>query len=244
MELNPKKCFHIKYTRKKKPFNSAYGIEGEKLEKVNEIKDLGVILDHELRFREHIDHIVRKGSQMLGFIKRNTKGFKKNRTKIILFNALVRSHLEYGCNIWNPFYSTHSQRIENIQRAFTRHLAFLSQGISHRCSYEDRLNFFKLNSLANRRKIHDLTFLHKIVNNKIQCTEITNCISLTVPHKVPRNRISRTFHTPLLRTNLGLNSPIVRMYNTYNFFNSTVVNLDIFNDSLYAFRKKILKPFV
>ncbi|CAG9121671.1 unnamed protein product [Plutella xylostella] len=37
-----------------------------------------------------------------------------------------------GGVVWNPHYAVHSQRLEGIQRAFTRHLAFISPGISHR----------------------------------------------------------------------------------------------------------------
>ncbi|KAG6451642.1 hypothetical protein O3G_MSEX007258 [Manduca sexta] len=146
MELNPSKCFHIKFTKKKSSIHSNYMIKDTGLVTVNEIKDLGVIIDKELRFSAHVNSIVKKSAQMFGFLKRNTRDFKHVRTKIVIYNAIVRNHLEYGSLIWNPFYCIHSQRLENIQRAFTRYLAFSFSGISHRSSYNSRLEFFKMNS--------------------------------------------------------------------------------------------------
>ncbi|CAG9138300.1 unnamed protein product [Plutella xylostella] len=97
---------------------------------------------------------------MLGFLKRNSRDFHNNTTKILLYNALVRSHLEFASAAWSPHYTVHSQRIESIQRAFTRYLAFTSTGISHRNTYDQRLNFFNMNTLHNRRSYLVLTYPH------------------------------------------------------------------------------------
>ncbi|CAG9134982.1 unnamed protein product [Plutella xylostella] len=93
---------------------------------------------------------------MLGFLKRNSRDFHNNKTKILLYNALVRSHLEFASVAWSPHYTVHSQRIESIQRAFTRYLAFTSTGISHRNTYDQRLNFFNMHTLRDRRIVQDL----------------------------------------------------------------------------------------
>ncbi|CAK1585828.1 unnamed protein product [Parnassius mnemosyne] len=84
MTLNANKCFHVKYTRKKKPLVSSYSIGNVVLQELPEIKDLGVTIDRKLTFKSHINIIVNKAANFLGFIKRNTKGFS-SRTKIILF---------------------------------------------------------------------------------------------------------------------------------------------------------------
>ena len=61
---------------------------------------------------------------MLGFLSRVSKCFTNPKTKIILFNSLVRSNLEYCSQVWNPMYAVHSDRIERIQRKFLYHLSF------------------------------------------------------------------------------------------------------------------------
>jgi hypothetical protein len=47
-----------------------YSINGTALERVNEIKDFGVIIDERMSFLSHIEAIVSKSSRILGFIKR------------------------------------------------------------------------------------------------------------------------------------------------------------------------------
>lgn len=243
MTINTKKCYHITFTRKKQPITSTYKIESEELQKVKVVKDLGVWLDSELNFIEHIDKIVSKSAQMLGFLKRNSKQFRFTDTRILLFNTLVRSNLEYACSVWNPTYAVHSQRIEQIQRAFTRHLAISAPNISHRCPYSERLNHFNILSLHDRRKMHDVIFLYKILNNLIDSSEILSSLYVRVPFRPPRYPVFQLLRGPSSRTNLGSYAAINRMCNTYNLLNRDTDNLDIFCDSLKVFKDKMLKLF-
>ena len=240
MCLNADKCFYIKYTQKKKTLDFEYKINGVTLQKVNEIKDLGVILDQKLQLTAHVNHVVKKSAQMLGFVRRTTKEFRSIRLKIILYNALVRSNLEYACVVWSPSYAVHSQRIEKIQRSFTKHLAFLASGISHRQPYHQRLSFFKMLSLKNRRLIQDISFLHKIVNTSPD-SNLLSQISLNVPYHIPRHPTHKQFHIPYSRTNIRLHSPILRLCNNYNFTVSKHKELDIFHDTCINLKKKLVK---
>lgn len=241
MSLNPVKCYQISFTRQKKPLNFPYSLNGTVLAKVEDIRDLGITLSSNLKFTAHLNNKIKKAAQMLGFLKRSTRDFRLPRTKLILYNSLVRSHLEYGSVAWNPVYSEPSQRVESIQRAFTRHLAYFSRGISHFHPYDERLNFFKMSSLRCRRSVTDLTFLYKVINNKIKCQSLRSQIGLNVPCKYPRNRITKTFNLPFFRTNLGLHSPIPRMCSKYNEITNTSPDIDIFFDSFTVFKKKVLK---
>lgn len=241
MALNTKKCYHIKFSRKKTSHTSTYKINDTILNTVNEIRDLGVIMDDKLNFKAHIDSCVKRSAQMLGFIKRNTKGFQSSKTKTVLYNALVRSRLEYASIVWNPFYTINSQRVESIQRAFTRHLAFVSRDVSHRSPYERRLSYFKMASLRERRTMHSLIFLHKLMNGQMDCSELLSRISINVPYKIPRYPITTIFQLPTNKTNIGLNSPLVRICRDYNSFTKSVQEADINHDSRQKFRSRILK---
>lgn len=242
MILNSSKCYHIRFSKKKLPQESTYFINNNTITKVKEIKDLGVTLDYQLKYISHYNNIIKKSAQSMGFIKRNAKDFKKPTTKVILFNALVRSTLEFACIIWNPIYSIHSQRIESIQRSFTRHLAFISPGISHRSPYADRLKHFEIDTLNCRRKILELLFLHKVINNIIDCSSINMNIGLAVPTRIPRRPITKILSTPFCHSNTGLQAPTVRLCNQYNSMN-TKIDLDIFNDTAPKFKSKLLDHF-
>jgi hypothetical protein len=64
------------------PLNSFNSINA--LEKVDEIKDLGVIMDGRISFLPHIEAILSKSSRMLGFIKRVFQKIFVNRILIKL----------------------------------------------------------------------------------------------------------------------------------------------------------------
>ncbi|KAG7305644.1 hypothetical protein JYU34_009744 [Plutella xylostella] len=83
LPLNTKKCKYISFTKKKSPILASYGLDGKTLDKVTEIKDLGVTIDDRLTFNVHTNNIVKKSLAMLGFIWRNCREFR-NLMKILL----------------------------------------------------------------------------------------------------------------------------------------------------------------
>lgn len=242
MTLNPKKCFSIRFTRKQRYVQSQYFIETEKLAVVRAIRDLGVVLDSELRFTSHIDNIITTATKTLGFVLRNSKEFRQPSTTIKLYSSLVRSKLEYCSQIWNPHYKTHSDRIERIQKQLLRHLAYRSNCKLSDNSYEGRLERFNITSLQSRRIMSDLLFLHKILNNNIDCPVIVQLFNFNVPSRLPR-KPSALFHVPLYKSNLGKYSPPARLARTYNDLSSKISNLDITCNNLPIFKSNLLSFF-
>ena len=126
LKLNIKKCNAMKFSRSKNDLNFRYTIEDKALQWVTVYKDLGVIMDPQLTFDEYLNYIVNKANMRLGFVTRNTRDFVDVRSHLVLFNALVRSILEYGACIWNPMYLQKIQRIERIQIKFVKYLCYRS----------------------------------------------------------------------------------------------------------------------
>ena len=58
-------------------------------------KDLGIIIDNELKFHVQASAAVKKANQILGLIKR-TIATKNEKTIPLLYMSLVRPHLEYA----------------------------------------------------------------------------------------------------------------------------------------------------
>jgi hypothetical protein len=69
-DLNAGKCKSIFFRHNMRPIEFVYSINGTALERVDEIKDLGVIMDGKMSFLRHIEAIISKSSRMLGFIQR------------------------------------------------------------------------------------------------------------------------------------------------------------------------------
>ena len=68
---------------------------------MDNIKDLGVLIDDELTFKGHIYCKINKAYQMLGIIIQNFTNLDKS-TFCYLYKSLVRGNLEYANTVWNP----------------------------------------------------------------------------------------------------------------------------------------------
>ena len=87
-------------------------MDGKKLNQVYEEKDLGILMDNELKFHKHTYAAVKNARRNLGIIKK-TFSFLDAVTLTTLYQALVRSHLEYGNVVWGPTYEGDIKATEN-----------------------------------------------------------------------------------------------------------------------------------
>ena len=113
-------------------------------------KDLGVLVDKDLKFTQHIESQVKKANRLLGLIRRSFTFMDKECMKQ-LFTSLVRPHLEFGNVAWAPYLEKHIKAIENVQHRATK----MIPGLKNK-PYEERLREMKLPSLRYRRKRGDL----------------------------------------------------------------------------------------
>lgn len=111
-----------------------------------------------------------------------TKPFKSEEWWIILYNAFMRSVLEYCSSVWFPLCSNRIYHIEPIQRRFLRMLCS-KLGLRRKLSgYKNRHDELNLETLARRRTTFDLCTLHKIVICRIGdmlldkiCIRVSTC---------------------------------------------------------------------
>lgn len=132
MVLNVDKCAVMSTTHSRNKSIFPYAIEGEILKRVSVKKDLGVIFDDKLSFRDHVDFITRKSYQLLGFIFRCGRYFSDQSSIKLLYTTLVKNRLEYCSTIWNPFYIYATDQIERVQRKYTRIYKLVLQTRDHR----------------------------------------------------------------------------------------------------------------
>lgn len=114
MSLNASKCSVISFSRKRSTLESIYYVQQIPITRVHYVKDLGVMLDSKLTYKDHVSYITSKALKSLGFIFRITKHFKDVQCLKTLYCALVRSHLEYAVVVWAPYYQNAIDRIERV----------------------------------------------------------------------------------------------------------------------------------
>ena len=135
-----------------------YKIGEVELEHVSDEKDLGVLIDEDLSFEEHISTKVRKANQIMGLIRRSFT-YLDEKSFVKLYTALVRPHLEYAQSVWSPHLKKHQDLIEKVQMRATKLVDHLG-GLD----YSERLKRLNLPTLAFRRLRGDLIEMYKHFN--------------------------------------------------------------------------------
>ena len=154
MNFNPIKCKHLCITKKRNPVCATYHLGTDVLTPSQEEKDLGMIMSHNLSWRDHIMLKVNIANQMLRIIKRTCGRRPKSDVFLKLYIHLVRPHLEYACEVWSPHQAYLVDILGEVQRRATKVI------IKHK-PYGERLKDLKLLFLVSRRKYFDLIFLFK-----------------------------------------------------------------------------------
>ena len=145
-------------------------------------RDLGVELSAHYKWTPHINKMVCGARKTASWVL----GVFKDRSKLVmlqLYKSLVRSRVEYCCPLWNPLNVTDIQKIEDVQRHFSRCIAGIKD-----LDYWERLSALKLQSLQRRRErymiIHVWKTLHNISPNDIGM-EFTDNLRLGKKVKIP-----------------------------------------------------------
>ena len=162
LKLAPHKCASLQIS---KPSNKSpcptLSIQNTPLPYTSSFKDLGIYISSDLKWTDHIFFVFKQASLVSYQI---LKTFKTNNINILLklYITYLRPKVEHNSPIWSPWLKKDINKIESIQRCFTRQ-AFLRSGIPF-TSYSDRLIKLNLKSLQYRRVVFDLILIFKIIN--------------------------------------------------------------------------------
>ena len=83
-----------------------YIICGHEMEHVFEEIDLGVIIDSDLTFDEHISSKIRTANAIAGLIRRSFS-YLDCKSFVKMYTAFVRHHIEYAQSVWAPYLMKH-----------------------------------------------------------------------------------------------------------------------------------------
>jgi len=178
------------------PYKTA---SGEEIEIKSTVKDLGILASNDLLFREHINKVTSSCRVAMGIILRSFYSREKE-PMMRLFNAYVRSKMEYCSVVWSPSEQTYINEIEKIQKAFTSRI----EGVEN-MDYHERLKELKLYSLERRRERYYMIYgwqqMEGIKENSLKLKESERGTRLIISPKMPGEydgvRISRSIKTTI-----------------------------------------------
>ena len=159
MEFHPKKCNLISFTLKKQPTHTSYSLHGHTLERVRNVKYLGVTLQDDLRWHAHTDNLCSKAYSRVGFIRR---AIPSNCLKLreTAYRALIRPILEYASSAWDCLTATDSGRLEMVQRRAARMVCNAWGSRTSVTGLLHRLSWPSLDSRRADKRLHLFRSIH------------------------------------------------------------------------------------
>lgn len=242
LQFNISKCSVLSFSRAKNPLHFDYTVDGESLKRVVAVKDLGVNINSELSFRNHIVLVCKKAFRTLGFVLRQAAGFNNIKAISTLYNALIRSQLEFNSAIWAPHEAKYALMLERIQNKFTRFLYLRLYGIYpyYPLMYPTLfvLGMVGYNKLEVRRSVALAYYMMRVFRGVLSNSAVLGVMGVCVPDGyVARRRRPRLFAVPRARTNLLAKSPMVR---TLHALNRVAETIDVFICSIAEFKRAML----
>lgn len=206
MTFNIDKC-KVLHLGRNNPENK-YDMGGVQLETVSWERDLGIIVNKDLKPSLQCREAARKANLVLTQILKAFH-FRDRHTYLRLYKQYVRCHLEYCTQVWSPWLQSDIDILEKVQiRAIKQITGLKGQ------SYEEKLRELNLLSLLDRRKRFDLIETFKILQGK-------SAVEKDVFFKTmqPGDRVTRTTSFPLNLKYNRCNLDVRR-----NFFSNRVIN--------------------
>jgi len=211
MNFNSAKC-KVMHLGRNNPMTE-YHIQGERLEAVDEERDLGVIVSKDLKPSRQCAEAVKKANRALGTIKRCFR-YKSLEVVKELYLSRVRPHLEFAIQAWSPQYEKDKKLMEGVQRRATKLVRTLKD-----LEYEERLEAFGLTTHTDRRRRGDLIEVHKILTDEEYC----NGQMFEVSHNTQTRGHSKKLMKPYHRLNTRRHFFADRVVDSWNSLDEEVV---------------------
>ena len=208
LRLNPSKCVVIRFGSRQRiddRIDSGYRLDGETLKLVKSHRDLGLVVDDSLKFHAHVSEIVRKSSGLANQILRSTV-CRSREFMLTVFLSHIRPIIDYCSSVWNLGYQGDLERLESVQRRWTKQVSGLSS-----LDYSTRLRRLQIYSIKGRLLRADLIKVWKIFHPVVD----VGLMSV----------FEREFHGATRGHRMKISIPLCRNDVRRRFFNVRVANL-------------------
>lgn len=166
LKLNPTKSIAVLFARDShRPYllrNLNLKLNNENITLKDSAKNLGLIIDYKLHFKEHITAKLRAAYSTLKMLYPH-RHYLNQDTKKTLCESLVLSHFNFCDSIYGPCLdNVAKRRIQVLQNSCLRFIF----GIRRRNHITYKLKEVQWLDMAKRRELHSISFYYKILKNR------------------------------------------------------------------------------
>ena len=235
MEFHPKKCKVLHFGHNNQ--EHSYTIGGHNIAPTNNEKDLGVTLSDTLDWSKHIHNCAMKANRMVGIIKKTFSYMNKDMF-LSLYKALIRPHMEYCPEIWNPHLVKHISTLEKVQRRATKLVPEYRD-----LPYEVRLEKLKLFPLTKRRLRGDMITTYKIINGLLDVDKVVR-VSPNISSKIETRSHNQQLLSNVPRTNMRKHFYTNRIILPWNTLSRETISSESVNIFKARYDKERLGDFL
>ena len=233
MPFNVSKCcvMHVG----KKNAKEVYKIDGLVIEKVKEIKDLGVFFTEGCKPTVNCNKVCKSASKIIGLIRRKVAN-KGMEGMLILYKTLVRPILDYCIPVWRPYLRKDINKLEKIQKRYTKMIKDCRGK-----NYQQRLKVIGLTSLEERHYRADMIQVFKVLKDKEDKTDVYPPDFLTLAER-PGRKNSKKLYKKRNFLEICKNSFTARVVDSWNSLPEDVIiaeEVNIFKNKLDKYMRSV-----
>ena len=162
MLFNNGKFELLRYGANEEVKNSTFYLSAndEIIEEKEQLRDLGIIVNNQANFNDHVDHVCAKVKQKSGWIMRTFQCRQPYFLKL-LWKQLVQPHIDY-CSQLMPLTLGNLSKLENLQRNYLRKLWTMRDK-----NYWERLKVCQMLSQERRLERYKIIYIWKILEGRV-----------------------------------------------------------------------------
>jgi len=205
------------------------------IKQVKSTKFLGMHVNQNLVWTEHIKHVQDKIATVSGIIYRS-KHILPQSTSLQIYNSLALPHLLYCNPIWGGTYPTHIDPIIKSQKRIIRNITG-SEFLAHTSPLFKNLSTLKFTDLT---ELETLKIIHKYDNKKLPANLQNTYIKSSEIHSYD-TRHKENYHLKKFSTNITASTSVFnRGFHLWNNLDNTLHS----ETSLPKFCSKLKKDYL
>lgn len=230
LTLNVDKTHFMIFAPARKKYDTTANIivQNCSIKQVHCTKFLGVIIDSNLTWKNHISYISNKIAKNIGVLCRGRRVFN-NDTMVTLYNSLILPYLTYCIHIWGSACKIYVNKVLLLQKRAIRIVA----GVP-RCTHTKELfDSYKILRLDQLHEYSVALFMYKFHHGKLP--NIVNSFTYISDIHTYQTRNANQILIPRFHTEFGKRSII---YHAVIIWNKIIQKID-HNTKIGTFKKKL-----